>query len=193
MAFPSLRHPHRTAPADCGSMRVTLSDMIRAHRGTADFLSVQRGASLPLPPPSPTAAVGANAETPHRAARSTPAPGLGGGKPRVTPPRALSRIVGCPNCGEHFTPKAKKTPTRRPPDDAVVLTYLTARGGTAKLRDLARRFHLDAAGVDALVQRLRDARLGMVYQRPCSRRFPTRQARCFTLLRTATTQAEPPL
>src|SRR5262245_25586585 len=75
------------------------------------------------------------------------------------------RIVACPHCGEHFTPpapsKARRV-TRYVPNDARFVSWLNARGGSAPLGAIARRFNLTAAERDVLVGRYTGARDALV-------------------------------
>ena len=152
-----------TPSADTGGRRVTLDDMMRAHRSTAAFLASQRSASIPSPLPAaslapmlmPSAAAdGAHTKAPPRPAPVSP-----------TPPRAHRRIVGCPACGEHFTPAAtpKKKPNRRLPPTPRFMSWMAERkDGSVSLSAIARRFNLTRDQLSELLRRLYVERVGVV-------------------------------
>jgi hypothetical protein len=102
------------------------------------------------------------------------------------------RFVTCTNCGECFTPivppKAKRKPTRYPPPAARFASWINARGGTASISAIARRFNLSAAEVAVLLGRYCGARDGIILHN-LHRGGGLR----FTLLRTPRHPQMPPL
>jgi hypothetical protein len=177
MAAPSLHVPGRTTLSDCGSgsVRVTLGDMIRAHRGTAEFLWAQRNRPAPVPETSALVTEAA-ASTPRATRASTALEGSHASAPSndagvtwslresASERRAQLKAEGWIFADDAASPlKAKgKKPTRYLPPDARFLTWVEARGGSAALSAIARRFNLTVAEVDVLVSRLTAAGLGLV-------------------------------
>jgi len=142
-------------------------------------------ASVPLmadaEPPTPTAPRATiSAEGPPRPARLAPTPPLDAesdgvmlrrSPPRASPPRTATphalrsrrRFVSCPNCSEQFTPpKAKKKATRYLPPEPRFVSWIEARGGSASLSAISRRFNLTRAERDVLLGRFTGARDGII-------------------------------
>lgn len=199
--YPVVHIPRPASPADA---RVTLDDMVRAHRTTTAFLWAQRTAAnpaqAPLPPQLSTPSVGADtapstasrlaaeADPPHAATVGPQGAHPRGAPAHVATPHALRRFVTCTNCSETFTPvpKANGRPTRRVPPTPRVVSWLASRRGTASLSAIARRFNLSAAALNELLRHLAAERIGVVL--PNRGRGGGRQ---FVLLRTPRRSQEP--
>ena len=77
----------------------------------------------------------------------------------------MPRLATCPDCGTTFTPAAtpkRRKATRYLPDTPRFVSWITAKGGSASLLAVARRFNLTAAERDVLVARYTGARDGIV-------------------------------
>src|SRR5437667_10665506 len=80
-------------------------------------------------------------------------------------PRCSRTFVQCPACGENFTPappKGARKVTRYLPDDARFASWINARGGSASLHAIRRRFNLSADERDVLLGRFTAPRDGIV-------------------------------
>jgi hypothetical protein len=170
MAFPSLRHPRRTAPDDGGSMRVTLADMLRADRATADFLWAQRGGSMPsLTLPSPSVDDnGAEIEQTPRVAHPPATLPLASGQPHA---QRKEQRMQCPHCGGGVgiafpdpAPRYVRSPLA--PPSVRVLSFLQQdRDATATVRTVMRRLHFSKADLLAVLRDLERAGLGRLHVR----------------------------
>jgi len=105
-------------------------------------------------------------------------------------PRSRTRFVTCTNCGQCFTPPKvnRKKPTRYLPPDARFASWINARGGTASISAIARRFNLSAAERDVLLGRFCGARDGIMLHH-----HGRGGGQHFTLLRTPRQPTMPPL
>ena len=77
--------------------------------------------------------------------------------------RSRRRFITCTNCGETFTPpKAKRKATRYLPPEPRFVSWIEARGDSASIAAISRRFNLSASERDVLLSRLTAAGIGLV-------------------------------
>jgi hypothetical protein len=175
MAVPSLQIPRRTAPFEHGgSAPVNRDGWLRAARRTdAELwaLALTNRASAPVEASpvadamaaTPSATHASTAlEGPHVSASSNDAGVTWSLREPPSEQRARLKAEGWTFTDEAESPPKGRRVTRYLPPEPRFLSWLTARGGTASLSAIARRFNLTAAEVDVLLSRLTAVGAGLV-------------------------------
>ncbi len=207
MPAPRIHSPYWGACARavrCDDIRVSRDEWLRASHDTDDWLLSLRHGPSSAPPavslsPTPAPSMGAadaDVERPLRTVRPAPTPpvdGASGGmrarRESASKERAQLRAEGWTFADEAGAPNAKRKVTRYLPPDARFVGWIEARGGTASLSAISRRFNLTAAERDILLGRYCGAGDGIISHRLNGRGGGQQ----FTLLRKPRQLPPPPL